>query len=218
MRLRSFLASITLFLALGFAMVSAGESATTSTAVAGWAGVGGSLGGLIIGVLALCLGLGLAAFAINKGLQVVSKMLGGLDIWAEIKKKNAAVAYFAVGAVIAYTMVIASGIASMTTSVKSMASLNASNWWQGISALVSGSINLIVAIMVASFAISVTFKIMDKLTKDIDEKKELAEGNVAIGIIYGGIMIGVSGLVSAGVSGIGSSINALLNAILGMIF
>lgn len=216
MRLRSFLASITLFLALGFAMVSAGES--TSTTAVGWAGVGGSLGGLIIGVLALCLGLGLAAFAINKGLQVVSKMLGGLDIWAEIKKKNAAVAYFAVGAVIAYTMVIASGINSMTTPLQNMASLNASNWWQGISALVSGSINLIVAIMVASFAISVTFKIMDKLTKDIDEKKELAEGNIAIGIIYGGIMIGVSGLVSAGVSGIGSSINALLNAVLGMIF
>jgi uncharacterized membrane protein YjfL (UPF0719 family) len=172
--------------------------------------VAGAVGGLILGFIQLAVGLGIAAFAINKGLQVVSKLLGGLDIWAEIAKKNVAVALLAAGAVISYTRVIGSGIDSMT---KSLGSLAGGDWTAGLIGLVAGLINLAVAIMVASFAITVTFKVMDKLTKGIDEKAELSGGNVAIGAIYCGILIGVSGLVASGVSGIGIGVGEFLIAI-----
>jgi len=85
--------------------------------------------------------------------------------------------------------------------------------------LVSGVINLFVAIAVASFAITVVFRVMDKLTTSIDEKAEFKGNNAAIGALYCGIMIGVSSLVAAGVSGIGSGVslflNALINAVVG---
>lgn len=170
----------------------------------------GSLLGLLLGIVQLAVGLGIAAFAINKGLQVVSKLLGGLDIWAEVAKKNIAVALLAAGAVISYTRVVGSGIDSMT---KGLGSLAGGDWSVGVVGLIAGVINLLVAIVVASFAITVTFKVMDKLTKGIDEKAELSGGNIAIGALYCGILIGVSGLVASGVSGISIGLGNFLAAL-----
>ena len=170
----------------------------------------GSLLGLVLGIVQFAVGLGIAAFAINKGLQVVSKLLGGLDIWAEIAKKNIAVALLAAGAVISYTRVVGSGIDAMT---KGLGSLAGGDWSAGVVGLIAGLINLFVAIVVASFAITVTFKVMDKLTKGIDEKAELSGGNIAIGALYCGILIGVSGLVASGVSGISIGLGNFLSAV-----
>ncbi len=57
-------------------------SAHAETGGGSWAAVGGSVGGLLLGVIQLVVGLSLAAFSITKGLQLLSKLLGGLDIWA----------------------------------------------------------------------------------------------------------------------------------------
>lgn len=188
----------------------AADATAPAAAPSPWMAVAGSLGGLVLGIVQLAVGLGIAAFAITKGLQVVSKLLGGLDIWAEIAKKNTAVALLAAGAVISYTNVIGSGIDSMTGALTTLVQ---GGIWNGIVGLVAGVINLAVAIMVASFAITVTFKVMDKLTKGIDEKAELSGNNVAIGVLYCGILIGVSFLVSNGVAGIGKGLGMFLSAL-----
>lgn len=200
--------------ALALALPSAALAAEGTTS--SWAAVGGSLGGLLLGVIQLVVGLSLAAFSITKGLQLLSKLLGGLDIWAEVKNKNVAVALLAAGVVVAYTRVIAGGIGAMSDS---LATLGTGSVYSGVIGLVSGVINLFVAIAVASFAITVVFRVMDKLTTTIDEKAEFKGNNAAIGALYCGIMIGVSSLVAAGVSGIGSGVslflNALINAVVG---
>ncbi|MCK6449102.1 MAG: DUF350 domain-containing protein [Planctomycetes bacterium] len=171
----------------------------------------GAAFGLLMGIVQLIVGLSIAAFAINKGFQIVSGLLSGIEIWAEVRKRNAAVALLAAGVVISYTNVIAGGIAAMTTGLQNLVNGELSS---GIGAVVGGALNLVIAIMVASFAITVTFKVMDKLTQNINEKDEFKNGNIAIGIVYAGILIGVSGLISAGVSGIGASVTAFLSALL----
>jgi uncharacterized membrane protein YjfL (UPF0719 family) len=185
-------------------------ASAAETASGGWAAVGGSVGGLLLGVIQLIVGLSLAAFSINKGLQLLSKLLGGLDIWGEIKAKNVAVALLAAGVVISYTRVISGGIDAMT---RSLFTLGAGGVLNGVIGLVAGVINLFVAIGVASFAITVVFRVMDKLTANIDEKAEFKGNNAAIGVIYCGILIGVSSLVSAGVTGIGSGVSLFLGAV-----
>ena len=195
--------------ALALALPSAALAAEGTTS--SWAAVGGSLGGLLLGVIQLVVGLSLAAFSITKGLQLLSKLLGGLDIWAEVKNKNVAVALLAAGVVVAYTRVIAVGIGAMSDS---LATLGTGSVYSGVIGLVSGVINLFVAIAVASFAITVVFRVMDKLTTSIDEKAEFKGNNAAIGALYCGIMIGVSSLVAAGVSGIGSGVSLFLNALI----
>lgn len=175
-----------------------------------WREVGGSLGGLLLGIVQLIVGLSLAAFSITKGLQLLSRLLGGIDIWSEIKAKNIAVALLAAGVVISYTRVIGGGIDAMT---RSLFTLGAGGVWNGVIGLVAGVTNLLVAIAVASFAISVVFKVMDRLTKTIDEQAEFRANNVAVGAIYCGILIGVSNLVAAGVTGIGSGVSLFLKAL-----
>ena len=151
-----------------------------AAAATGGDSLGGAFVGLVLGLLQLVVSLAIFTFSINQGLSVVSKMIDGIDIWGEIKRKNMAVALLAAGAVVA----------------------------------IGGIANLVVAIAVAGLAISWTFKAMDKFTKDIDEKQEFRGGNVAIGIVYAGILVGASELIASGVSGVSSGITALINALI----
>lgn len=201
----SHLAFVTDFALLAQAAPAASTAGGTSD------GLVGALLGLALGVIQLIIGLSIAAFAINKGFAIVGKMLDGINIWSEVKKRNLAVAALAAGVVIAYTNVIGSGIEAMTQGVGSLATLKLG---AGLSAIIGGIVSLIVSISVASFAITVTFRVMDKLTTDINEKDEFRQGNVALGIVYAGIMIGVSGLIAAGVSGIGARVSDVINAIM----
>jgi len=198
---------------------SVSTDAMTSTATATDSGlililpVLNSLGALVLGFIQLILGLSLAAFAITKGLSVLSKLLGGINIWDELKKRNPAIALLAAGVVISYCTVIGSGIESMTRALFAMGA----DPIGGFVGLFSGLLNLLIAVMVASFAITVVFKVMDKLTTGIDEKAEFADGNVAIGILYCGTLIGVSGLVASGVKGIGTGVGMLLASLIHLV-
>ncbi|MBK9990795.1 MAG: DUF350 domain-containing protein [Verrucomicrobia bacterium] len=194
------------------ALTTSAQAAEASSG--GWAAVGGSLGGLLLGVIQLIVGLSMAAFSITKGLQLLSKLLGGLDVWAEVKNRNIAVALLAAGVVVSYTRVISGGIGAMTDSLATLGTGNVAN---GAIGLVAGLINLFVAVSVASFAITIVFRVMDKLTSSIDEKEEFKAGNAAIGAVYCGILVGVSSLVAAGVGGIGSGISMFLSALVSAI-
>jgi uncharacterized membrane protein YjfL (UPF0719 family) len=173
-------------------------------------GVGAGALALLLGLIQLVVSLALFTLAVSNGIAVVSRMIDGLDLWGEIKRKNAAVGLLAGGAVIAYTNVVAGGIAGMTAGLQSLVVFDFKN---GLSAILSGAINLVVALAIAGLAISWTFKVMDKWTKDIDEKAEFRNGNVAIGVVYAGILIGASGLISAGVSGVSAGLTKFFTAL-----
>ena len=49
-----------------------------------------------------------------------------------------------------------------------------------------GIIQLIIAVILAVVALYIGFSVFGKITKDVDEQKELAKGNVAFGVGSGG--------------------------------
>jgi uncharacterized membrane protein YjfL (UPF0719 family) len=196
-------------LVLSAAVASEPASEALPPGISPWVGVAGSIGGLILGAVQLVVGLSLAAFCIKKGLDLLSKLLGGLDIWNEIRKRNMAVALLGAGVVVSYTRVVGGGIDAMTRALVMLGS----DPIDGVIALLVGVINLIIAIAVASFAVTIVFKVMDRFTSGIDERKEFLEGTTAIGAIYCGILIGVSGLVASGVGGIGLAIGTVIHAL-----
>jgi uncharacterized membrane protein YjfL (UPF0719 family) len=173
-------------------------------------GIGAGALALLLGLVQLIVSLALFTLAVNNGIAVVSKMIDGLDIWGEIKKKNVAVGLLAGGAVLAYTNVVSGGVAGMTKGLQSLVVFDIKN---GLSAVLGGAVNLIVALAVAGLAISWTFKVMDKWTKDIDEKSEFKNGNTALGVVYAGILIGASTLIEAGVSGVSSGLTQFFSSI-----
>ncbi|MFN8642317.1 MAG: hypothetical protein U0802_11925 [Candidatus Binatia bacterium] len=172
----------------------------------------GALIGLALGALQLLVSLVIFTFAINNGLKVVSRMIEGIDIWGEIKKKNMAVALLAAGAVIAYVNVVAGGVESMTSGLTSVVS---GSFKSGLSALIGGIVNLIVALIVAGFAISWTFKVADRLTASINEKGRVPRRQRGHRHrLRRHPDHGASDLIAAGVAGVSQALTTTLNVIM----
>jgi len=70
-----------------------------------------------------------------------------------------------------------------------------------------GIIQLIIAVILAVVALYIGFSIFGKITKDVDEQKELAKGNVAFGIVIAAIFVAIAVVVQSGVAGISVGIS-----------
>jgi uncharacterized membrane protein YjfL (UPF0719 family) len=76
---------------------------------------------------------------------------------------------------------------------------------------VVGIIQLVIAIILAVVALYIGFSVLGKITKGIDEEKEIAKGNTAIGILVASVFIAIGIVVQSGVSGISVGISQALN-------
>jgi uncharacterized membrane protein YjfL (UPF0719 family) len=65
-----------------------------------------------------------------------------------------------------------------------------------------GLIQLVIAIILAVVALYIGFFVFSRITKGMDEEKELAQGNTAVGIIIASIFFAIALVVQAGISGI----------------
>jgi uncharacterized membrane protein YjfL (UPF0719 family) len=76
---------------------------------------------------------------------------------------------------------------------------------------VVGLIQLLISIIFAVIALYIGFAVLSKITKNIDEEKELAKGNVAVGIIVASVFVAIALVVQSGVSGLSVGINKALS-------
>jgi uncharacterized membrane protein YjfL (UPF0719 family) len=67
---------------------------------------------------------------------------------------------------------------------------------------VVGLVQLVIAIIFAVIALYIGFSTLSKITKGMDEEKELAKGNVAVGIIVASVFIAIALVVQSGVQGL----------------
>ncbi|MFA4956693.1 MAG: DUF350 domain-containing protein [Candidatus Methanoperedens sp.] len=65
-----------------------------------------------------------------------------------------------------------------------------------------GILQLVIAIILAVVALYIGFSVLGKITKGIDEEKEIAKGNTAVGILVASVFIAIGIVVQSGVSGI----------------
>jgi len=77
--------------------------------------------------------------------------------------------------------------------------------------VVVGLIQLIVSIIFAVLALYIGFAVLSKINKNMDEEKELARGNVAVGIIVAAVFVAIALVVQSGVSGLSVGINKALS-------
>jgi uncharacterized membrane protein YjfL (UPF0719 family) len=77
--------------------------------------------------------------------------------------------------------------------------------------VVVGLIQLIISIIFAVLALYIGFAVLSKINKNMDEEKELAKGNVAVGIIVAAVFVAIALVVQSGVSGLSVGINKALS-------
>jgi uncharacterized membrane protein YjfL (UPF0719 family) len=77
--------------------------------------------------------------------------------------------------------------------------------------VVVGLIQLIISIIFAVLALYIGFAVLSKINKNMDEEKEIARGNVAVGIIVAAVFVAIALVVQSGVSGLSVGINKALS-------
>lgn len=77
--------------------------------------------------------------------------------------------------------------------------------------VVVGVLQLVIAIAFAVAALYIAFWVLGKITKGIDEEKELAKGNAAVGILVASVFIAIAVVVQSGVTGLSVGINKAIS-------
>jgi uncharacterized membrane protein YjfL (UPF0719 family) len=157
--------------------------------------------GVVAAVVQLIVGLALAMGSVYIGLKMFDRMTKDIDEWKEILKGNVAVGILMAAVIFSIANVVQSGVGSLLTNLGANQTLD-----QMLVDLVIGLVNLLIGLAAAIFSIWVAIKVLDKITKDVDEMKELAKGNVAVAVIMAGVLIAVSFVIAAAVSGISNAL------------
>jgi uncharacterized membrane protein YjfL (UPF0719 family) len=80
-----------------------------------------------------------------------------------------------------------------------------------VESIIIGITQLIIAVVLAVVSLYIGFAMLDRLTKKIDEEKELAKGNTAVGILVASIFISIAIVVQSGVAGISIGLKDAVN-------
>ena len=163
---------------------------------------------VVAAIIQLIIGLALAMGSVYLGLKMFDRMTKGIDEWKEILKGNVAVGILMAAVIFSIANVVQSGVGSLLANLGAEQAMD-----QMLIALVLGLINLGIGLVAAVFSIWVAIKVLDRITKDVDEMAELAKGNVAVAVIMAGVLIAVSFVIGSAVTGIS---NALSPANLGL--
>jgi uncharacterized membrane protein YjfL (UPF0719 family) len=74
-----------------------------------------------------------------------------------------------------------------------------------------GLIQLLVAIILAVVALYIGYSVFSRITKGIEEEKELLKGNTAVGILIASIFFAIAIVVQSGIAGISIGITKALS-------
>jgi uncharacterized membrane protein YjfL (UPF0719 family) len=74
-----------------------------------------------------------------------------------------------------------------------------------------GLIQLLVAIILAVVALYIGYSVFSRITKGIEEEKELMKGNTAVGILIASIFFAIAIVVQSGITGISIGITKALS-------
>jgi uncharacterized membrane protein YjfL (UPF0719 family) len=74
-----------------------------------------------------------------------------------------------------------------------------------------GLIQLLVAIILAVVALYIGYSVFSRITKGIEEEKELMKGNTAVGILIASIFFAIAIVVQSGIAGISLGITKALS-------
>jgi uncharacterized membrane protein YjfL (UPF0719 family) len=164
------------------------------------------MGGLMIDVgiafLQLLVGLLLAMGSVYLGIKMFDKLTEGIDEIKELKRGNAAVAILLGAIIFSIANVVESGVYGLTQSVvPGLTTMELS------AALVIGLVNLALGIVLAILSIYIAISILDKITIDIDEFRELKRGNVAIAIMMAAVILSVSFVIKGAVAAMASALS-----------
>jgi uncharacterized membrane protein YjfL (UPF0719 family) len=159
------------------------------------------LANVAVGIIQLIIAIILAVVALYIGFSVLNKITKGIDEEKELAKGNVAVGIIVAAVFFAIAIVVQSGVAGVSVGVGSAlaSGLGSVDAYIAIGVAI---LQLVLGIILAIAAIYLALKVLDKMTKGVEEFEELKKGNVAVALEMAGVIIAVAIIIQAGVLGI----------------
>jgi uncharacterized membrane protein YjfL (UPF0719 family) len=132
---------------------------------------------------------GLVAFL---GVWLFERITRDIDEWSELRKGN-----LAVGLVMA-AIVVAAGII-IRPALQDPLILSDVGRARPVYELLVNAAGILIALVLAVLAVGMAVWLFTRLTTDLDEWSELAEGNTAVAILMAGVILSVALLTAAAV-------------------
>jgi uncharacterized membrane protein YjfL (UPF0719 family) len=156
---------------------------------------------VIVGLIQLIISIIFAVLALYIGFAVLTKINKTMDEEKEIARGNVAVGIIVAAVFVAIARVVQSGVSGLSVGINKALNVGILSV-DGLLAIGTAFIQLILGIVLAVGAIYLALYVLDKLTKGVDEFEEIKKGNVAVALMMGGVIIAVAVIIQSGVIGI----------------
>ena len=161
------------------------------------------LANAVVGIIQLIIAIILAVVALYIGFSVLNKITKGMDEAKELAKGNVAVGILIAAVFIGIAVVVQSGVSGVSLGIAKAMAVGIFSV-DGLVAIAVAILQLILGIVLAIVSIYLALKVLDHLTKGVEEFEELKKGNVAVALEMAGVIIAV--IIQSGVIGITSAL------------
>jgi uncharacterized membrane protein YjfL (UPF0719 family) len=159
----------------------------------------------VVGIIQLIIAIILAVVALYIGFSVLNRITKGMDEAKELAKGNVAVGILIAAVFIGIAVVVQSGVSGVSLGIAKAMSVGIFSV-DGLIAIAVAILQLILGIVLAIVSIYLALKVLDRLTKGVEEFEELKKGNVAVALEMAGVIIAVAVIIQSGVIGITSAL------------
>ncbi len=128
----------------------------------------------------------LSAGALYSGINMLNRLTHGIDEWKLIKSGNIAVGIFYGAVMLSIVLLVGPRIAEFVGYL-----LSGLPFEYLFIALFFGLVNYLLGLLAGIVIIFLTIHVMDRITSDLDEFRELERGNVAVAVIMAVVLISV---------------------------
>jgi len=161
------------------------------------------MGTLLLSLAQLLIAIVLSAAATFLSFYLVQWLTRDLDEWEALREGNPAVGLVVGATLVAVALILRPALAVDTTT-----------WDVGYQiyakALLAEALQLAIGLVLAVLALGLAVAIFATLTRGIDEIEELGRGNLAVGGLLVGVVIGVALMVSQAVAQIMTAVSSML--------
>lgn len=161
------------------------------------------MGSLLLSLAQLAIAIILSAVVAFLSFYLFQWFTRDLDEWEELRQGNPAVGVV-LGAILVATALM----------LRPALAVDATAWDVGylvyVRVLLAEALQLAIGLVLAVLALGLAVLIFAALTRGIDEIEEVKKGNLAVGGLLAGVVLGVGLMVSQGVEQIMTAVSSLL--------
>ena len=149
--------------------------------------------GLLVAALQLFLGMVFSISAVYSGMFLLDCLTREVEEWALIKKGNTAAGVLYAIVVLSIIIMVEPSLLATVISVHD-AIVNGA-----VLTFVVHLLVLVIALLISVLSVYTILRVIDSMTPDVEEFAEIRKGNVAVALVTGAVLLGVSLVVSSAI-------------------